>query len=55
LEELIALPGIGEVKGNQIIAYRETHGKFNKTEELINVSGIGEKTLQAILPFICCE
>jgi len=55
LEELIALPGIGEVKGKQIITYRETHGKFNKTEELINVSGIGEKTLQAILPFICCE
>ena len=55
LEDLITLPGIGEAKGKQIIAYREVHGKFNEAEELIGVSGIGEKTLQAIMPLICCE
>lgn len=55
LKDLVSLPGIGEVKGKRIIDYRETHGKFNEPEELIKVSGIGEKTLQAILPLICCE
>lgn len=46
-EQLQTLPGIGEAKAAAIIAYREEHGAFSSVDELTNVSGIGEKTLEA--------
>ncbi len=48
-QQLQQLKGIGEVKANSIIAYRTQHGPFQSVQELLNVSGIGEKTLAAIL------
>ena len=45
--------GIGEVKAQAIIAYREAYGPFRSVEELTLVKGIGEKTLQKLLPYIC--
>ena len=47
-EELTGLPGIGESLAARIIAYRETHGSFTCLEDLLNVSGIGEKKLAAL-------
>lgn len=38
------LNGIGEKKAEQIVAYREQKGQFKKIEDLMQVSGIGEKT-----------
>jgi competence protein ComEA len=47
-EELETLPGIGEVLAATIIAYREEHGPFTSVDQLLDVSGIGEVTLEEI-------
>lgn len=44
--ELMALDGIGEVKAAAIVEYRREHGEFRSVDELLNVKGIGEKTLE---------
>lgn len=51
-EELMQLPGIGPAKANAIIAYREEHGPFRRVEDLLNVTGIGEKTLEKLKPYL---
>lgn len=52
VEELQKLPGIGPVKAQNIVEYRNKYGKFTSTEELLKVNGIGEKTLDKIKPFL---
>lgn len=47
-ELLTELNGIGEVKATAIVEYRRAHGGFTSVDELINVKGIGEKTLEKI-------
>lgn len=46
------LPGIGLSKANAIVQYRTEKGDFEKIEDLVNVPGIGEKTLEKIRPLI---
>lgn len=48
LSKLKDIPGIGDVKANSIIMYREDNGGFKTIEELKNVDGIGEKTFEKI-------
>lgn len=52
-EQLLELPDIGPVLAERILEYRSKHGFFYDLGELREVSGIGEKTLQKLLPYIC--
>jgi competence protein ComEA len=49
---LEALPGIGEVTAQAIVDYRNENGPFQRIEDLLKVSGIGEGTLNKIKDFI---
>jgi len=51
-EQFDLLPGIGEELAQRIVDYRETHGNFKSIDELMNVSGIGEKKFANIKDFI---
>lgn len=50
--ELAALPGIGPVLARRILDYRQEVGALRSVEELLNVSGIGEKRLEAIWDYV---
>ena len=51
-EQLESLPGIGAVKAQSIINHRLQNGPFQSIDNLIEVSGIGEKTLEGIKELI---
>lgn len=46
--DLVKLAGIGEVKAQQIIAWRKENGEFQSTDDLMKVNGIGPKTVANI-------
>lgn len=47
---LEALPGVGPALAQRIVAYRVQHGPFAAVRDLQNVSGIGPKLLQRLMP-----
>ena len=49
---LEALPGIGEVLAQRIVDYRSANGPFQRIEDLLKVSGIGEATFENMKDFI---
>ncbi len=52
LDELKKLPGIGDIKAEAIIAYREETGRFNSIEDIMNVSGIKDSSYEQIKDYI---
>ena len=51
-EALETLPGIGPVKAADILEYRTQVGTISSIEELLNVEGIGTKTLESLEDFL---
>ena len=51
-EELTSLPGIGDVLAGRIVSYREQYGSFLSTAELMDVTGISEKTYERIQEYV---
>jgi competence protein ComEA len=49
---LAALPGIGDVRAGDIVAYRNENGPFRDINELLNVEGIGTVTLDKVRDLI---
>lgn len=51
-DELQLLPGIGPVLADAIVSWRETHGSFSSANELLEVPGIGGKTVNTLRDYI---
>jgi competence protein ComEA len=49
---LETIPGIGPVKAAAIIEYRESTGRFDSVEGLLEVNGIGPATLESMRAYV---
>ena len=55
LYDLQRLPGIGEKRAGDILAYRQENGPFESVEELTQVNGIGEGILEELRDYVTVE
>lgn len=51
-DELIMIPGIGDVTANRILAFREHSGRISNMEQLLEIDGIGEATCQELYYYL---
>ncbi|MDH3519337.1 MAG: helix-hairpin-helix domain-containing protein [Myxococcales bacterium] len=54
-EQLQLLPGIGATRAAALIDARKRRGGFQRVEDLLEVQGIGEASLERIRPFVSVE
>ena len=52
VEQLTALPGVGEKLAGRIVEYRQKSGGFKSAQELLNVQGIGEKNFAKLQAYV---
>lgn len=55
LEQLDALPGVGPVTAQRIVAWRAAHGEFTRVSQLQEVEGIGPKTYAELQPCVTVD
>ena len=53
--QLQLLPHIGPALSKRIVEYRESNGRFERIEDLMQVQGVGPKTFQKIKDYIAVE
>ena len=51
-DELARLPRVGPSLAGKIVAHREQNGPFKRTEDLMEVKGIGEKMFTVLKPYV---
>lgn len=49
---LAVLPGIGPVRARAIVDHRERRGQFQCPEDIVEVKGVGPKTLERLRPWL---
>lgn len=54
-EQLTLLPRVGAVVAERIVEFRDKNGRFKKAEDLLLVSGIGDRTFDLIKPYVSLE
>lgn len=52
VEELMQIKGIGRVTAEKIVSHRENYGYFYSVEDLLNIDGIGDKTINNIRAYV---
>ncbi|MFC0848397.1 helix-hairpin-helix domain-containing protein [Streptomyces noboritoensis] len=52
VDQLDALPGVGPVLAQHIVAYRAQHGGFRSVDELREVNGIGDRRFEDLRPLV---
>lgn len=55
VEELQLLPGIGESRARALVELRKRRGGFKSLEELKQVKGIGDASLERMRPYVRLE
>jgi competence protein ComEA len=51
-DTLATIPGIGPGLAERIVAFRTSNGPFASVDELLDVSGITDRRLDALLPYV---
>ncbi len=51
-QQLVALPGIGEVMAERILRHREYHGPFSSVEQLRSLKGISKRSFEKLKPLV---
>ena len=52
MDQLVTIPGIGKVTAERILSFREQNGKFTKLDDLLQIKGIGKKSLMKMSPYL---
>src|SRR5881409_2066442 len=55
IEQLSLLPRVGAKVAQRIVDYRNEHGKFEKTSDLMQVKGIGDKSFQNLSAYLTVD
>lgn len=50
--ELMTIDGIGEAKAYAIVSYRKDVGPFTSVNDLMNIQGFGEATVEKLAPYL---
>ena len=53
--QLVSLPQIGPKMAQRILDFRKSNGNFKRTQDLMKVKGIGEKSLQRMRQYVKVE
>ena len=54
-EQLEMLPGIGESRAQAVLSERKRRGGFKRVEDLLEVQGIGEASLERLKPYLTLQ